>query len=73
MKRIILESSHESVIHILKENADYFIAAVGNGPEWKLGYDDGEEKTVICFPGENGKVEAAKAFVEICQILKEIK
>lgn len=75
MKRIYLECGDSAVLHIVRDDADYFVCDYGSGVDcgsgrWRLGYGrDGETETVAVFGGPTSEADARTALRAIGKLL----
>lgn len=67
MKRIYLENGLERVLHIVREDVDYFISDDEDG-DWSL-YIEGVDKAVISFGAPTAEEDARDALRAIGVLL----
>lgn len=70
MKRIFIECGDSRILHVVREDADYFVCGYGDSG-WRLGRsNDGEDgETVALFTGPTAEEDARDALRAIGKLL----
>ncbi len=66
--RTYLGNGTERLLHLVREDVDYYAAKLGDGPDWELSWD-GRDDSLIMFFGPTAEEDARDALRAIGVLL----